>query len=95
MENKDSKNLHLISLGCPKNKVDAEMMLGQMLKDGYTLTDSAEEADTIVVNTCSFIDEAQQESVQKILDMADLKENGKLKKLVVSGCLVLVFFVFL
>jgi len=88
MENQNSKNLHLISLGCPKNKVDAEMMLGQMLKNGYKLTDDPENADTIVVNTCSFIDEAQQESVQKILDTADLKESGKLKKLVVSGCLV-------
>lgn len=88
MEENSSKNLHLISLGCPKNKVDAEMMLGQMLKNGYTMTDNAEDADTIVVNTCSFIDEAQQESVQKILEAADLKETGKLKKLVVSGCLV-------
>ncbi len=88
MEEQNQKNLHLISLGCPKNKVDAEMMLGQMLKRGYKLTDNAEEADTIVVNTCSFIDEAQQESVQKILDAAELKETGELKKLVVSGCLV-------
>lgn len=78
----------MISLGCPKNKVDAEMMLGQMLKNGYEMSDNPEEADTIIVNTCSFIDEAQQESVQKILETADLKEAGKLKKLVVSGCLV-------
>jgi ribosomal protein S12 methylthiotransferase len=88
MENSETKNLHLISLGCPKNKVDAEMMLGQMLKNGYQMTDDPENADTIVVNTCSFIDEAQQESVQKILEAADLKETAKLKKLVVSGCLV-------
>lgn len=88
MENQNSKNLHLISLGCPKNKVDAEMMLGQMLKNGYQLTDNPEDADTIVVNTCSFIDEAQKESVEKILEAADLKETAKLKKLVVSGCLV-------
>ncbi len=88
MENQSSKKLHMISLGCPKNKVDAEMMLGQMLKNGYEMSDNPEEADTIIVNTCSFIDEAQQESVQKILETADLKEAGKLKKLVVSGCLV-------
>ncbi len=88
MEQKQTKSLHLISLGCPKNKVDAEMMLGQMLKNGYSITDNPEEAETIVVNTCSFIDEAQQESVQKILEAADLKESAKLKKLVVSGCLV-------
>lgn len=78
----------MISLGCPKNKVDAEMMLGQMLKSGYQMSENPEEADTIIVNTCSFIDEAQEESVQKILETADLKENGNLKKLVVSGCLV-------
>lgn len=78
----------MISLGCPKNKVDAEMMLGQMMKNGYEMSDDPEQADTIIVNTCSFIDEAQQESVQKILETADLKESGKLKKLVVSGCLV-------
>ncbi len=88
MSETNSKNLHLISLGCPKNRVDAEMMLGHMIKDGYKITDNSEEAETIVINTCSFIDEAQQESVQKILEAADLKETGKLKKLVVTGCLV-------
>lgn len=88
MNQENKNNLHLISLGCPKNKVDSEMMLGQMLKNGYQMTDEAESADTIVVNTCSFIEESQQESVQKILEMADLKEKGRLKKLVVTGCLV-------
>ena len=88
MSENSSKNLHLISLGCPKNRVDSEMMLGHMLKNGYKLTDDSEEAETIVINTCSFIDEAQEESVQKILEAADLKEKGKLKKLVVTGCLV-------
>ncbi len=88
MKQQETKKLHMISLGCPKNKVDAEMMLGQMMKNGYEMSDDPEQADTIIVNTCSFIDEAQQESVQKILETADLKESGKLKKLVVSGCLV-------
>ncbi len=64
------------------------MMLGHMLKDGYQITENSEEAETIVINTCSFIDEAQQESVQKILEAADLKQKGKLKNLVVTGCLV-------
>lgn len=80
--------MHLISLGCPKNLVDSEMMLGQMMKNGYSVTDDPANADTIVINTCSFIDEAKAESVQKILDAAEYKENGKLKKLVVTGCLV-------
>lgn len=88
IENKATKNMHLISLGCPKNLVDSEMMLGQMMKNGYSVTDDPANADTIVINTCSFIDEAKAESVQKILDAAEYKENGKLKKLVVTGCLV-------
>ncbi|MCB0377668.1 MAG: hypothetical protein KDD33_04185 [Bdellovibrionales bacterium] len=82
------KNVHMISLGCPKNLVDSEIMLGRLMKQGYQITDNPEEADTIVVNTCSFIDDAKKESVEKILEAADLKESGKLKKLVVSGCLV-------
>ena len=88
MSESNNKNLHLISLGCPKNRVDSEMMLGSMLKNGYELNDDPENADTIVINTCSFIEEAQKESVQKILEAAELKEKGKLKKLVVTGCLV-------
>lgn len=88
IENKSTKNMHLISLGCPKNLVDSEMMLGQLMKNGYSVTDDPENAETIVINTCSFIDEAKAESVQKILDAAELKTNGKLKKLVVTGCLV-------
>ena len=84
----EEKNLHFISLGCPKNLVDSEMMMGSLMKNGYKVTDDPDKAETIVVNTCSFIDEAKQESVQKILEAADLKESGALKKLVVTGCLV-------
>ena len=83
-----SKGLHMISLGCPKNLVDSEIMLGQLLKDGYKITDDPEQAETIVINTFSFIDEAKQESVQKILEAAELKGQGSLKNLVVTGCLV-------
>lgn len=82
------KGLHMISLGCPKNLVDSEIMLGQLLKDGYKITDAPEQAETIVINTCSFIDEAKQESVQKILEAAEMKGQGSLKNLVVTGCLV-------
>jgi ribosomal protein S12 methylthiotransferase len=83
-----TKGLHMISLGCPKNLVDSEIMLGQLLRDGYKVTDSPQDAETIVINTCSFIDEAKQESVQKILEMAELKGQSQLKNLVVTGCLV-------
>lgn len=77
----------MISLGCPKNLVDSEIMLGAFLKDGYQITQSEEEAETIVVNTCSFIDESKEESISKILEAAEYKANGKLKNLVVTGCL--------
>ncbi|MES2965763.1 MAG: 30S ribosomal protein S12 methylthiotransferase RimO [Bdellovibrionota bacterium] len=81
------KKVHFVSLGCPKNLVDSEIMLGHLLKQGYSVTDSAEEADTVVVNTCGFIDDAKKESVDKILEMSELKKTGKLGQLVVAGCL--------
>lgn len=83
----EGKKVHFVSLGCPKNLVDGEIMLGHLLKQGYSITDNSEEADTVVVNTCGFIDEAKKESVSKILEMSELKKNGHLKQLVVAGCL--------
>jgi ribosomal protein S12 methylthiotransferase len=77
-----------VSLGCPKNLVDSEVMMGMLARAGAELTRRAEDADIIVVNTCSFIDTAQQESVNTILEMAGHKTAGKAKKLVVAGCLV-------
>jgi len=77
-----------ISLGCPKNLVDSEVMMGQLKHHGYQITSNAEEAETIVVNTCGFIDSAKQESIDTILEAAQLKTNGKAKRLVVAGCLV-------
>src|ERR1700757_3187603 len=77
-----------VSLGCPKNLVDSEVMMGMLARAGAELTRRAEDADIIVVNTCSFIDSAQQESVNTILEMAGHKTSGKAKKLVVAGCLV-------
>ena len=77
-----------VSLGCPKNLVDSEVMMGLLARAGAELTRRAEDADIIVVNTCSFIDSAQQESVNTILEMAGHKTSGKAKKLVVAGCLV-------
>jgi tRNA A37 methylthiotransferase MiaB len=77
-----------ISLGCPKNLVDSEVMMGQLKANGYELTGDASEADTLVVNTCGFIDSAKQESIDAILEAAQLKTNGKAQRLVVAGCLV-------
>src|SRR5579864_844863 len=77
-----------VSLGCPKNLVDSEVMMGLLSRAGAELTRRAEDADVIVVNTCSFIESAQQESVNTILEMAAHKTGGKAKKLIVAGCLV-------
>jgi ribosomal protein S12 methylthiotransferase len=77
-----------VSLGCPKNLVDSEVMMGMLSQAGARLISRAEDADVIVVNTCSFIESAQQESVNTILEMARQKTSGRAKKLVVAGCLV-------
>lgn len=77
-----------VSLGCPKNLVDSEVMMGMLQSGGAQITSHAEDADIIVVNTCSFIDSAKQESVNTILEMAQHKISGKAQKLVVAGCLV-------
>jgi ribosomal protein S12 methylthiotransferase len=77
-----------VSLGCPKNLVDSEVMMGLLARGGAELSARAEDADVIVVNTCSFIESAQQESVDTILEMAALKTSGRAKKLIVAGCLV-------
>lgn len=77
-----------VSLGCPKNLVDSEVMMGQLAAHGHQLTASPEEAEVIVVNTCSFINPAKQESVDTIIEMGRYKELGQAKRLVVAGCLV-------
>ena len=77
-----------VSLGCPKNLVDSEVMMGTLARAGYEITPRADEADVIVVNTCSFIAPAQQESVQSILEMAEYKKFGRAQRLIVAGCLV-------
>jgi ribosomal protein S12 methylthiotransferase len=82
------ERVHLVSLGCPKNRVDSEVMVGQLRSGPFELVDAAEDADVIVVNTCSFIQPATEESIETVLEMAKLKEKGKLKKLVVTGCMV-------
>src|SRR5579859_5670759 len=77
-----------VSLGCPKNLVDSEVMMGILTREGYELTPRADEAEILVVNTCSFIESAQKESVDAILEMAEHKKFGAAKKLIVAGCLV-------
>ena len=80
-------NILFISLGCDKNLVDTEVMLGLLAKKGYKMTDDETKADVIVVNSCCFINDAKEESIQTILDMARYKEEGNLKALIVTGCL--------
>src|ERR1035441_7647327 len=78
----------MISLGCAKNLVDAEVMVGTLLKDGVVITNDTAQADVVIVNTCSFIDSAQQESVDTILESAELREaKNRGQGLIVSGCL--------
>jgi ribosomal protein S12 methylthiotransferase len=77
-----------VSLGCPKNLVDSEVMMGQLAARGHELTPHPDQADVLVVNTCSFIDPAKKESVDTILEMAEYKKIGRAKKLIVAGCLV-------
>lgn len=78
----------LVSLGCPKNLVDSEVMLGILARHGFELTPSAAEAEVLIVNTCSFIEPAQRESIDTILEMAEFKKTGSAKRLVVAGCMV-------
>ena len=80
-------NVHLVSLGCPKNQVDAELMLGLLGRAGATHVASPEAADCLIVNTCAFIDRAKQESIETILQLAEWKTEGSGRRLVVTGCL--------
>ena len=81
------KTVGMLSLGCAKNLVDSEVMLGELKREGYQFSADAHNSDVVIVNTCGFIDKAKEESIQAILEMADLKKQGKIQKIVVSGCL--------
>jgi ribosomal protein S12 methylthiotransferase len=83
----EKKTVHFVSLGCPKNLVDTEIMLGSLVQEGYQVVENPEEATTVVVNTCGFIDEAKKESLDKVLEISKLKGQGPLQHLVVAGCL--------
>lgn len=80
-------NVFFVSLGCDKNLVDSEVMLGYLKDAGYSLTNEEENADVIVINTCCFIHDAKEESIETILEMAEYKKHGRLKALIVAGCL--------
>lgn len=82
------KKVGFVSLGCPKNLVDSEVMMGQLKAAGYEITNNAEEAETLVVNTCGFIESAKQESIEAILEATTAKANGLAQRVVVAGCLV-------
>ncbi len=79
--------VHLTTLGCPKNQVDSELMLGMLAAAGFPLAERAEDADCLIVNTCAFIDRAREESVNTILELAQLKDTGRCRSLIVTGCL--------
>jgi len=87
VESSKENKVHFISLGCPKNLVDTEIMVGTLMKDGYSIVGDEESADTVIINTCGFIEDSKRESIQKILEMGELKKQGKIKRLVVAGCL--------
>src|SRR5919198_3719161 len=79
--------VHLTTLGCPKNQVDSELMLGMLAAAGHEITEIAGAAECLVVNTCAFIDRAREESVDTILELAQLKQRGQARALIVTGCL--------
>src|SRR5438067_9905542 len=87
MNKSNPRSFAFVSLGCPKNLVDSERMLGKLAQAGYTLTPDADGADVVVVNTCGFIEPARQESLAVINEMLDLKKQGKVGAVVVAGCL--------
>ena len=80
------KRIHFVTLGCSKNEVDTETMLAG-LPGHYTLTDDASDAEVIVVNTCAFLESAKEQSIDKIIEMAEMRDAGRMEKLVVTGCL--------
>src|SRR5687767_3436365 len=88
MQYSENHPVHFVSLGCPKNLVDSQVMLGMLKGKNYSITDEPSDAEVIIVNTCSFIQAAKEESIETILDMAKFKSDGNCKVLVVSGCMV-------
>ncbi len=82
-----TKNIYLLSLGCAKNLVDSEILIGGLKQSNFLITEIPEDADTIIINTCGFLDQAREESIDSIIEAAELKKTGKLQQLIVMGCL--------
>ena len=82
-----STKVGVVSLGCDKNRVDTEVMLENLAEGGYEITADPSEADVIIVNTCAFLQSSRQESIETVLEMAHFKQNGKCKKVIITGCL--------
>src|SRR3954449_1601744 len=87
-DDKPIRSIAFVSLGCPKNLVDSERMLGLLAQDGLAITSDAADADAIVINTCGFLEASKTESMKEINDAVALKQAGKCKRVVVAGCLV-------
>ena len=85
--NKIAKNIYLLSLGCAKNLVDSEILIGGLKQSNFLITEVPDDADTIIINTCGFLDQAREESIDSIVEAAELKKKGNLKQLIVMGCL--------
>ncbi|MEG1028292.1 MAG: 30S ribosomal protein S12 methylthiotransferase RimO, partial [Oscillospiraceae bacterium] len=83
-----SKKIGMISLGCPKNQVDAEIMLASLSQNGFEITNDVDGADAVIINTCGFIETAKKEAIENILDMVQLKTENVIGKIIVTGCLV-------
>ncbi|GAJ21843.1 unnamed protein product, partial [marine sediment metagenome] len=81
------KKIHIVSLGCPKNLIDSEVMVSILIRSGFGITPHAEAADIIIINTCTFILPAKEESIDEIFQMAEWKKNGRCRYLIVTGCL--------
>ena len=83
---KSYKKISLVSLGCAKNLVDSEILLGGLKKENFEFVNKPEDSDVIIVNTCGFLDKARDESIDTILELANLRKSGKIKKLIAMGC---------
>ena len=87
MQHVEPVAIHMVSLGCPKNLVDSEVILGRLGAQGFVVSQQPETSDILMVNTCGFIESAKEESIDAILDLVKLKENDPAKRVVVAGCL--------
>lgn len=81
------KQIYLLSLGCAKNLVDSEILIGGLKQSNFLMTSKPDDADTIIINTCGFLEQAREESIDSIVEAVDLKKTGKLQQLIVMGCL--------